>query len=90
MTQQELHDAFVSFIESGDEEGARAFLIEHLNDFPEQIKKEIAFAFFADAVAKEAALDATKKTAIEMMKELDTVESILSDAEKAANIRNDL
>ena len=90
MTQQELYNSFIDFIEKGDEDGARAFLVEHLNEFPEEMKKEIAFAFFVDAVKKEAAVSEIQKKGLEIMKEFDEVESMLADASAAASLREQI
>lgn len=88
MTQQELQEAFVAFIEKEDEEGARAFLIEHINDFPEEIRKEIAFSFFVDAVQKDAKIEGVKRDALAVLKDLEETESVLLDAQKASDIKN--
>ena len=87
MNQEQLYNSFIAFVEQGDEEGARAFLVDHLNEFPEETRKEIAFAFFVDAVKKEAAVSEAQKKGIEIMKSLDEVEALLADASKAAAIR---
>ncbi|MCC7436503.1 hypothetical protein IT402_01345 [Candidatus Nomurabacteria bacterium] len=90
MTQKELHEAFMVFVEKGDEEGARNFLVENINEFPENMRKEIAFAFFVDAVEKDAAIAKVQKEGMEMMKSLDEVEAILADASKASSIKEQI
>lgn len=90
MTQQELHEAFVGFVNSGDEAGARKFLIEHLNDFPEDMKKDIAFAFFLDAVEKDSGNREFERSALDLMKELDKTEEILEEAQKVASLREEM
>ncbi len=90
MNQEELYKAFVELVEKGDEEGARAFLVDHLSDFPEEMRKEIAFAFFVDAVEKDAAVANAQKEGLKMMKTLDEVEAILADASKAASIKEQI
>ena len=87
MTEQELYNSFVELVEKGDEEATRQFLIDHLNEFPEEMKKNIAFAFFVDAVKKEAVIAETQKEGLEMLKEADEAEAILADASKAADLR---
>lgn len=90
MNQEELYNSFIALVEEGDEDKARAFLVDHLNEFPEETRKEIAFAFFVDAVKKESAVSETQKKGIEIMKSLDEVEAILSDASKAAALREQI
>ncbi len=90
MTQQELHEAFIGFIDSGDEQGAKDFLIEHLNEFPEETIKEIAFAFFVDAVEKDNQLNDVKEKALDMMKEMDNMESDIEDIQKVNSIKSEI
>ncbi len=87
MSEQELYNSFIELVEKGDEEAARQFLVDHLNDFPEEMRKNIAFAFFVDAVMKEAAIAEVQKQGLEMMKESDVAEAVLADASKAADLR---
>lgn len=37
-------------IETGDEASVRSFIIEHINDFPTNLKNEFIFAFLQEAV----------------------------------------
>lgn len=90
MNQEELYNSFIALVEEGDEEKARAFLIDHLNEFPEETKKEIAFAFFVDAVKKDATVSEVQKRGLEIMKDLDEIKIILDDASKAASIKEQI
>ncbi|MEI6022518.1 MAG: hypothetical protein WCQ32_01590 [bacterium] len=67
MTHEELYTTFMDFVEKNDEIGARQFLIDHLNDFPEEIRKQIAFEFFVDAVKKDEAIESIQKRALEII-----------------------
>jgi hypothetical protein len=37
----------------GDDAGARQFAIEHIKEFPKEIRNKIIFAFFQEAVKKD-------------------------------------
>lgn len=50
---KDLYSEFLELIEKGDESAARAFLVDHFVEFPEDLRQRIAFSFFAEAVAKE-------------------------------------
>lgn len=87
MNEKELYNLFVELVEKGDEDAARQFLIDHMNDFSEEVRKNIAYAFFVDAINKEAAISELQKAGLEMMKESDVAEAVLADASKAADLR---
>lgn len=67
MTHEALYNGFMEFVNNGDEVGAKAFLLDHLNEFPEEIKKQIAFEFFVDAVKKEDEIDIIKEKAADFL-----------------------
>ena len=90
MNQEELYNSFIALVEKGDEDAARMFLVDHLNEFPEEMRKEIAFAFFVDAVKKDMVISEVQKKGVEIMKDLDEVQMILSDASKAAALKEQI
>ncbi len=53
-TPTELYDQFLQIARAGDEEAAKKFLADHLNEFPEETRNEILFAFYEQAVLKQA------------------------------------
>lgn len=50
-----LYRTFLSFVESGDETAARAYLSAHFAEFPEGVQESLALLFFEDALRKQAA-----------------------------------
>jgi hypothetical protein len=40
-------------IEVGDEKAVRAFVIEHIKEFPEETRNQIIFAFFTEAMEND-------------------------------------
>lgn len=53
-TPTELYDQFRQISETGDEEAAKKFLEQHLNEFPEETRDEILFALFEDSLVQQA------------------------------------
>ncbi|HVY36020.1 MAG TPA: hypothetical protein VG982_01970 [Candidatus Paceibacterota bacterium] len=92
MTATELYNQFKAFVDAGDEKGARAFLAEHINEFPEDIRDNIAFAFFEEAVQNdtEGIVENAQiqQEGAHLLEELDKVEAMLEDAKKATEIKD--
>lgn len=42
-----------NIISVGDEKAVRQFIVEHIKEFPVQIRNKFIFAFFREAVARE-------------------------------------
>ncbi len=58
MTDKNVEALFKEFdrlVASGDEAAMRAFLVDHLKEFPKELQDKITFAFFAEAVTKQGA-----------------------------------
>lgn len=49
-----LYNQFRNLTETGTEEEARKFLTDHFTEFPEDLRSEIAFAFFEEGLGKVA------------------------------------
>lgn len=84
----------MEFVESGDEPGARAFLAEHINEFPEEVRNEIVLTFFEEALENKAqeieAIGEVQEAALKELESLDEDEKVLEDAQKATQIREEL
>ena len=89
-----LYDDLNKLVEAGDEKAVRSFLIEHINDFPEEIKKKIVFEFFDEAVSKEVESGEHKATlqkeGMDTLKDIDKAEKTLEDQRKMADVRSEL
>ena len=59
-----LRDEFMKIVGTGDEQKARAFLLDHLKEFPEDAQTKIISAFFFDALAQDAD-DIEKRAAVQ-------------------------
>jgi hypothetical protein len=53
-TQAVLVEQLESLIEKGDERAARAFVMEHLKEFPEELQRSLAVDLFSDALDETA------------------------------------
>ncbi|PIR83767.1 hypothetical protein COU18_03795 [Candidatus Kaiserbacteria bacterium CG10_big_fil_rev_8_21_14_0_10_51_14] len=51
---QDLTKQFDTLVQAGDEKAARAFLVENLQEFPQDMREKIILAFFAEAAVTQA------------------------------------
>ncbi|MEN9561141.1 MAG: hypothetical protein RIQ56_414 [Candidatus Parcubacteria bacterium] len=59
MTFTDLYAEIAKFVEAGDEAGARAFIVEHIQEFPEEAREAIVFEFFKEALGTQTDAVAT-------------------------------
>ena len=68
MNQQELAEQLDRILDTGTEEEATNFVVEHFKEFPADVQRELAVALYSDALeedlAKREALAELKKEAI--------------------------
>lgn len=90
----DLYNKFLAYIEKDDEQGARTFLIDNLQKFPEEVQDKLTFAFF-----EEALMDTTKgikdiaemqKQGIDAMSQIDKAKKILEENAKVEELRGKL
>jgi hypothetical protein len=90
----DLYNQFMVFVKKDDEAGARKFLVDNLQKFPEDMQEKLTFAFF-----EEALMDKTKgmKEIAEMQKEgldavgeIDKAKKVLEDKLKIKNLKEKL
>ncbi len=93
-TYSELYDQFMGYVEKGDEQGAKDFLIENLKNFPEETQEKLTMAFFEEALTKEttgmAELGQMQKEGVEAMGQIAKAKKILEDKAKVEKLRSDL
>lgn len=86
-----LYHQFNEIVGTGTEEQARQFLLDHTNEFPEDVKNGIILALFEDAINEEAAQDSAmlefKKEGIEAMTGLEQAIRILDDKLKVLDLQ---
>ena len=78
-----LYAQFRDIMDNGTEEGARTFLFEHMNEFPEDLREKVVLALFeeglAEAAANKAAVEEFQREGIEIVNELEKGKRILDD-----------
>lgn len=87
MTPTELYDAFADIVETGDEAAARAFLAEHINEFPEETRNELISTFLTEAISEEArTIEARAEFQKEVLAALDDVKGARNEIENQKRI----
>jgi len=91
MSTTELYNKLMELVDAGDEQAAKDFLIEHIKEFPEDVRNKIIFEFFEDAVDQQIENSTNKaeiqKQGLEALKEIGKAEDSLKDEKKAADVR---
>ena len=91
---KDLYDEFIKIAERGDEQEARDFLIKHLNDFPEKVRKGLVLAFFEDAVAtqaEDAALVSDfQNESVQALNDMTTLKKTLEDKGKLLEVKDSI
>ncbi len=93
-TFSNLYNEFLVYLDKGDEAGARKFLIDNLQKFPEDVQDKLTFAFFEEALMKETKgmkeVAEMQEQGLEAMNEIDKAKKILEDQIKAEGLKNKL
>ncbi len=82
-----LYEEFLRIAESGDEDAAKKFFADHVNEFPEETREEILFAFMEEALLKKA--DSITGSATVKQGGVETIEALIKakkDLENDARI----
>jgi hypothetical protein len=86
-----LYNEFLELLNKGDEAAARKFVTDNIKNFPEEVQDKIIFAFFEDAVNKEAAgiqgVAEIQKEGMEAMSQIEKAKKILEDQVKAEELK---
>ncbi len=86
-----LHKEFMVYADKGDEAGARQFLIDNLQKFPEEVQEKITFAFFEEALMEETKdvkeIAEMQKEGLEAMSQIDKAKKILEDQIKIKDLK---
>ena len=85
---------FMKVVETGNEQAAKDFIIDHLKEFPEEAQTKIISAFFFDALEKEAdgieKRAALQKEALAVFADIEKAESKLGDEKKKIELKDGL
>ena len=86
-----LYHQFKEVMDKGTEEQAEQFLVEHLKEFPEDVKNEIVLSLFEngmnEVIAQDSAMLAFKKEGVETMTGLEQAIRILDDKLKVLELQ---
>jgi hypothetical protein len=90
----DLYNEFLVYADKGDEQGARAFLIDNLQKFPEEIQDQLTFAFFEEALMDETKdikeIAEIQKQGLDTINQIEKAKRILEDNIKIKNLRSNL
>ena len=90
-TFTDLYNEFLTYVNKGDEAGARKFLIDNLQKFPEEVRDKITFAFFEEALMKETEgmqeIAEMQKQGLEAMSQIDKAKKVFEDQIKIKNLK---
>lgn len=90
----DLYNTFLTFVDSKDEEGARNFLIDNLDKFPEEVKNDLIFAFFEESLISDnqnmKSVSAFQEQGLDAISQIAKAKKILEDKIKASHIKKDL
>lgn len=86
-----LYHGFKQIVQTGTEEQARQFLLDHINEFPEDVKNGLVLVLFEnalhEAVSQESALLEFKQEGIQAMTALEQAIRILDDKLKVLDLQ---
>jgi|SRR3989344_4449200 len=90
----DLYNQFLAYVDKDDEQGARSFLIDNLQKFPEDIQDKLTLTFFEEALTKKTEgikeIAQMQKEGLDAMSQIDKAKKILEDKKKIEGLRSDL
>lgn len=93
-TFTDLYNEFLALVNKGDEAGARKFLVENLNKFPEEAQDKITFSFFEEALMKETEgvqeIADMQKQGLDAMSQIEKAKKVLEEQLKVRDLKNKL
>jgi hypothetical protein len=90
----ELYADFQKIAVNGTEEETRQFLIDHLNEFPEDVRDQIIFAFFEEGLqntveAQDLIAD-FQQAGLETVQVLEKIKRMLEDKKRELELKESL
>ncbi|MFA6077005.1 MAG: hypothetical protein WC735_02935 [Candidatus Paceibacterota bacterium] len=87
----DLYNEFLGYVNKDDEAGARKFLVDNLQKFPEEVQEKLTFAFFEEALMSEVKgvkeIAEMQKQGLEAMSQIDKAKKILEDQAKIKDLK---
>jgi hypothetical protein len=75
----QLKQEIMRLIEGGDEQALRAFILEHYGELPEEIQAKVLFAFYTEAVERQAGEAEVKNLQTQALDALEKLEQMKKD-----------
>lgn len=84
----------MTYVEKNDEEGAKKFLLDNFQKFPEDVQDKLTLAFFEEALMGGAenatAIAEMQKEGLNAMNQISKAKRILEDKKKEDDLRANL
>lgn len=84
----------MALVERDDEAGARKFLIDNMQKFPEEMREKLTFAFFEEALMTDAKgtkeITEMQKQGLDAMSQIEKAKKVLEDKKKVQDLRSQL
>lgn len=94
MTPQELYQELTRLIEAQDAAGAEAFIMAHLNEFPEEVRDQLLQAVIVSSIEEEAHLTSTiaglQEEAIEAIHQIEIIEEELDNQDRIDALKKEI
>lgn len=88
------YEELLAFADTHTEEETRAWVLANMDRFPGDVKEQIVFSLFNEALDKQIEADTSitelEKEGVSAMEQLDRTEKTLADIEEVEKIREDL
>ena len=81
MTQEELLAQMEKLAAAGDKAGYDAFVLEHFQEFPEEVQGKVLYGFFSDTLEKEEGKLAIAELQERGMEAMEEIEKIRASAQ---------
>ena len=85
-----LYEQFFKILSEGSEEEIRNFLIENLDNFDEEVKREMVGLFFEEAVDLTYTMIEFKKKLLESAQNLERIKRLLENRKRELDLRKEL
>lgn len=84
----------MGYVEKGDEQGARDFLVENIAKFPDDIRDKLVFIFFEEALMQDVnavkQLAEAEQESVKAVNQIEKAQKILEEKLKIEKLKSDL
>lgn len=91
------YDELMKLLEADDEEGAKKYLTDHVNEFSDEVQQKIVALFFKEALSASAAkvggdssVAGFQNMGMDALRGLEKEKKVLDNASKQFDLRQDL